>query len=126
MEYPEILTNDKREHSVEDTLFLQKVVDCHYQLQLPFREHHPSLPNNRFLPLQRLKLPKRKLVQNPEFQKDYNLFMQTLMDRGFAEKFPESELDRSDGKTWYLPHHDVYPMSKKKIRVVFDCSSRYQ
>jgi len=132
MEFPELLTNDKREHSVEDKLFLQKisssqkVVDGHYQLQLPFREQHPSLPDNRFLALKRLESLKKKLIHNPEFQEDYNLFMQTLIDRRFAEKVPESELDRSDGKTWYLPHHGVYHMTKKKIRVVFDCSSRYQ
>ena len=52
--------------------------------------------------------------------------MQILVDRRFAEKVPGSDLDRSDGKTWYLPHHGVYHMPKKKIKVVFDCSSCYQ
>jgi len=28
---------------------------------------------------------------------------------------------------WYLPHHGVYyPKNQKSIRVVFDCSARYQ
>ena len=131
MEFPELLTNDKREHSMEDKLFLQKVsssqkvVDGHYQFQLPFREQCPSLPDNKFLARQRLGSLKKKLTQNPEFQKDYNVFMQTLTDRGFAEKVPESELDRSDNKIWYLPHHGVYHPSKKKLRVVFDCSAQY-
>ena len=92
-------------------------MDGHYQFHPPFREHRLSLPNKSFLPLQRLKSSKTKFTQKPEFQKYYNLFMQTLMDRGFPEKVPESELERSDVKTWYLPHDGVYHMRKKKIRV---------
>ena len=50
--------------------------------------------------------------------------MQALLDDGHAEQVPESELQRADGKTWYLPHHGVYnPNKPSKIRVVFDCSA---
>jgi len=110
MEFHEILTNDTREHSVEDKLFLQMVSSITSKQQ--FSRSSAS------------KIAKKET--HTEFQKDYNTFIQSLMDKGFAEKVPESELDRLDGKTWYLPHHGVYHMTKKKIRVVFHCSSRYQ
>lgn len=42
------------------------------------------------------------------------------------EKVPEEELDRGDGKVWYIPHHRVYHPTKGKIRVVFDCGASYQ
>ncbi|KAI2643118.1 Translation initiation factor IF-2 [Labeo rohita] len=35
--------------------------------------------------------------------------------------------DGKEGETWYLPHHGVFhPKKADKLRVVFDCSARYQ
>ena len=30
-----------------------------------------------------------------------------------------------NGKCWYIPYHGVYNPNEPKIRVVFDCSSKY-
>ena len=29
-------------------------------------------------------------------------------------------------EVWYIPHHAVYHKRKKTLRVVFDCSSKFQ
>lgn len=37
-----------------------------------------------------------------------------------------AELERCDGRLWYIPHHGVYHPKKHKIRVVFDCGASFQ
>ena len=40
---------------------------------------------------------------------------------------PESLLDRSDGRVWYLPHHPIFhPDKPDKTRVVFDCAAKFR
>lgn len=36
---------------------------------------------------------------------------------------PEHQLERSDGKVWYIPHHGLYHPKKGSLRVVFDCGA---
>lgn len=51
--------------------------------------------------------------------------MQDIITRGDAEKVPVEELENQPA--WYIPHHGVYhPQKPGKIRVVFDCSARFQ
>ena len=133
LDFPEKIIDDRPENSAEDQKFIdivshsKKLVGGHYQLQLPFCESAPSLLNNSYLALQCLNCLKRKLKQTPDFHRDYQEFMQTLLDRGFSEVVPEYDLVRFDGKMWYLPHHGVYQPNKPgRIRVVFDCSSKCQ
>lgn len=51
--------------------------------------------------------------------------MNDLVNRGYAERVPEEDLERSDGRVWYIPHQSVYHPTKK-IRVVFDCRASFQ
>ena len=104
----------------------QRFTDGHYEFGLPFHEEKPNLPSNQFLALQRLKTLKKKLMSNPTFYEDYKKFMKVLLDLEYAEKVPNSEISRKDNKVWYLPHHGIYhPNKPKKIRVVFDCSAKF-
>ena len=53
--------------------------------------------------------------------------MSNVIQAGFAERVPPSELERKDGKAWYIPHHGVYhPKKPDKIRIVFDCSAEFK
>jgi hypothetical protein len=69
---------------------------------------------------------KRKLVGNDKFREDYQSFMEETLKKAYAEKVPDDELNRNDGRLWYIPHHGVYHPKKNKIRVVFDCSASYR
>lgn len=118
--------------SQEDLQFLNKLKcgikhkqDGHYEMPLPFKQDKPDIPNNMSCAVQRLKCLERKLKRDKQYCTDYINFMQDIITRGDAEKVPEEELNNHPA--WYIPHHGVYhPQKPGKIRVVFDCSARFQ
>lgn len=118
--------------SQEDLHFLAKLKqgikqkkDGHLELPLPFKKEKPILPNNKVCAEHRLQCLKRRFKKDGQYYKDYMTFMADVIARGDAEKVPEWEIGAQP--VWYIPHHGVYhPQKPGKIRVVFDCSARYQ
>lgn len=116
--------------SQEDIQFLQILNEGihyndygHLEMPLPFRER-PQLPNNKHLATVRLKYLKGKMDKNPKYKSDYVQFMVNVFNDGDAE---EVHATPEVGNTWYIPHHGVYhPRKPEKIRVVFDCSAKYE
>ncbi|KAI3358854.1 hypothetical protein L3Q82_015246, partial [Scortum barcoo] len=97
--------------------------DGHLEMPLPFKTR-PQLPENKRLALLRLNQLKRKFEKNPKFEDDYNKFMEGIFKDGDAE---EAESQPKAGNMWYIPHQGVYhPRKPGKIRVVFDCSAKYE
>ena len=131
-DFSELAYNEKQENSFEDKKFLHvmnssvKRKDGHYEIRLPFRQDNISLPNNRKVAEQRALSLARRLHKDEAFRKDYNGFMRDVLRKGHAERVPEEQLPRKDGRLWYIPHHGVYHKRKKTIRVVFDCTSSFQ
>ncbi|XP_026094281.1 uncharacterized protein LOC113066585 [Carassius auratus] len=124
--------NEEVSTSQEDLRFLAKlnegikqVQDGHYEMPLPFKGERPDLPNNKACAEHRLKSLEKRLKRDEQYQKDYMAFMKDIIARGDAERVPEMEL--SSQPAWYIPHHGVYnPQKPGKIRIVFDCSARFQ
>lgn len=118
--------------SQEDLRFLSKMEkgiklksDGHYEMPLPFKKERPNLPDNKICAIHRLKCLERKLRRSEQYYKDYKTFMDEIIARGDAERVPEEDIDKAPA--WYIPHHGVYhPQKPGKIRVVFDCSAKYQ
>lgn len=52
--------------------------------------------------------------------------MNDILKKGYAEKVPDKQLYRRDGRLWYIPHHGIYHKRKGNIRVVFDCTSTFR
>ena len=130
LDFPEVTLADKKEFSVEDKIFLDKVnstirlTDGHYEIGLPFREEHVHLPDNRKQAVQRLNSLSKILSKNKDLHCDYTNFMEKIISKGYAEVLPVADLSRHDGRVWYIPHHSVYHLRKPgKIRVVFDCAA---
>jgi hypothetical protein len=123
---------DTKQMSQDDMTFLQIVKegihqreDGYYEMPLPFRNGEPNLPNNRQAALHRAMGLKKQFVKRPRYQEHYTAFMREILQRGDAEKVPPDEVTSSNA--WYIPHHGVYhPKKPNKVRVVFDCSARYQ
>ncbi|KAK3086822.1 hypothetical protein FSP39_023974 [Pinctada imbricata] len=134
LEFPERASDDVRQNSEEDNMFLKQVEESichqdnrHYSIKLPFRDQSVRLPNNVQQGVQRLGSLKRKFQKSERFKTDYVNFMNKLFDKGYAEIIPKDHIDRNDGRVWFLPHHGIYPVKKPdKIRVVFDCSATYE
>ena len=95
----------------------------HLEMPLPFKVR-PHLPDNKKLASARLKHLKRKLDRDSKFKNDYVRFMEGVFKDGDAEKV---DIQPEPGKVWYIPHQGVYhPRKPDKIRVVFDCSAKYE
>ena len=126
-------TEDKLERthlSYEDIKFMDKMKesihknDGHYEMPLPFKQERPFLQNNKSVALQRLRHLRKKLEADGKYREHYFAFMKDIIAKGHAEKVPDSELD--EDCVWYLPHHGIYhPKKRDKIRVVFDCSAKF-
>lgn len=131
-DFPERACEERHEMSREDIQFINSVketvkkVDGHYSISLPLRSKSVTLPNNRTLVLQRAENLKRKLLKNKDFHIEYKTFMSDLLNKGYAVPVSQEQLDRNDGRVWYIPHHGVYHPQKRKLRVVFDCAASYQ
>ena len=131
-DFPENCLDEEPAMSREDLKFMNSVTNTvkhlngHYQISLPLRHSTICMPNNKKIVEQRLQLLKRKLKKDPAFFNDYYTFMNELFVKNYAEKVPDEERIRNDGKVWYIPHHGVYHPVKRKLRVVFDCGATYQ
>ncbi|XP_063058101.1 uncharacterized protein LOC134451526 [Engraulis encrasicolus] len=118
--------------SQDDVLFLTKLkdgikqkADGHFEMPLPFKGERPSLPSNKPCADQRLMCLKRRLKRDHGYFSDYVNFMNDLISQGDAEKVPEQEMSKVPA--WFIPHHGVYhPQKPGKIRIVFDCSAKFQ
>ncbi|XP_060753769.1 uncharacterized protein LOC132864368 [Neoarius graeffei] len=131
-DFPENAQGEQLEMSKEDQLFMDRVttstklVDGHYSIGLPLKNKDVKMPNNRAMTEQRALNMKKKLQRNQTFREEYVSFMNQVITKGYAVKVPDEELNRSDGKVWFIPHHAVYHPKKHKLRVVFDCGASYQ
>ena len=79
-----------------------------------------AMPNNKIKVLHRLKWVKKRMMKEEVFCNEYCQFMNKLFKAGYARKVPEKRLSE---RSWYIPHHGVYHPTKRKLRVVFDCSA---
>ena len=123
------VTNSVDEISIKGRKFLDKVEkntskkDYHYVVSLPFRDDRLVMLNNRVEAFRRLMFLKQIFLKDQTFFDDYKKFMDNLLVKGYSK---QSEVVLS-GKTWYIPHHDVYLPSKPgKVTVAFDCSAEFQ
>ncbi|KAJ8404510.1 hypothetical protein AAFF_G00337770 [Aldrovandia affinis] len=118
--------------SQEDQQFMQSVKKTttfengHYSIGLPLRNHKLPMPKNRCMAEQRLASLRRKFRKDPGFYEDYKCFMDNVIEKGYAVRVPDDQLNHADARVSYIPHHGVYHPKKRKIRVVFDCAASFQ
>ena len=124
---------DERGLSQDDIKFLNmveketRVVNGHYQIPLPFRHDDVILPNNKEQAAKRANWQKKKMLKDSKYRADYVTFVNDVIAKGYAQRVPSESLTPKPGKVWYLPHHGVYHSKKpEKIRIVFDCSAKFQ
>ena len=94
-----------------------------YVMPLPFKETMPHLPDNSGVAYYRLQSLKEKLLKDKDYYDDYCQFMTKLFQNNHAEIAPITTAHESNS-TWFLPHHGIYKAGTKKLRIVFDASSK--
>ena len=104
------------------TAELKQLSNKHYKIPMPCRENVIKLDHNAPPAQQRLLFLKRKYERDTLYKAEYTAFMNDMISQGFCERVPVEEISNP---SWYIPHHGVFHRVKKKIRVVFDCSAKY-
>src|SRR5215469_17527878 len=90
-----------------------------FVLPLPFKnETIMSDLNNRNQALSRDISLKNKLIKNEEYFLKYKDFMKDMLDKNYAERVPQTELQNCP--KFHLVHHAIKHPKKQKIRIVFD------
>ena len=133
-EFEEHLADTNTCMSLEDKQFMKlmdgsiiKDKDGHYKTCLPFKDRSVMMPNNQAQALAYAERLKKRLRKNRQLHQQYSKFMADLEEKKYAEKVPAKEVDRNDGRVWYIPHHDVHNIHKPdKVRIVFNCPVRFR
>ena len=94
--------------------------DDHYQLPLLWRDDSCVLPDSKDVALKRLKGLKKRLQRDELLHKAYTEQMDATLNKGYAEKVPDEEIN-CNRRHWYIPHHPV--VTPKKTRIVYDCAA---
>ena len=106
---------------MESATVMTCITRCHC-----FKYASIQLPNNKPATEQRLASLKRKLQNDNKYRADYVTFMNSVIEKGYAERVEQEEPPAKEERVWYIPHHGVHhPPKPGKIRVVFNCSAKY-
>jgi hypothetical protein len=95
----------------------------HYEVKIPLKPNSDQLRSNENLARQRLGYLQTKLLRDKSLHQQYTNYVKDMLNQGYCEVTPTSEENKI---AWFLPHHPVLSDSKPgKIRIVYDCSSKY-
>ena len=96
-----------------------------YEVSLPWKEHHPPLPDHYDLCCKRFTKLFKRLRQTPSLLTDYNTVIKDQVSKGIVEVVTQPS-PAVNGRVHYLPHHGVVRQDKatSKLRIVYDASAR--
>ena len=96
-----------------------------YKVSLPWKEHHPLLPDHYDLCHKRLANLLKRLRQTPQLLSDYNTIIQDQLNDGIVEAVTQTS-PAANRRIHYLPHHGVVRQDKatSKLRIVYDASAK--
>ena len=99
--------------------------DGRYEVALPWKDPHPTLPDNYQLSLKRLQGLLRRLQHDQGVLQEYNAIIQNQIQQGIVEVVEHHDHSENE-KIHYLPHHAVIRQDKEtsKLRIVYDASAR--
>ncbi|XP_070548363.1 uncharacterized protein [Ptychodera flava] len=101
--------------------------DGHYYLDIPFTDSTSRLPNNWKLSERRLQSLGKRLAKDKELHQKYKQGIHELIDKGYAERVSQDQINQQEGYEWYLPHHNVvHPDKPDKFQIVFYCTAEYE
>ncbi|XGW02981.1 hypothetical protein V3C99_014742, partial [Haemonchus contortus] len=98
-----------------------------YYVHLPWKVHHPPLPDNRALAFKRLLNVWTSLKNNEQLLNQYNEVFRDQLKQGIVELVGDND-SREGIQVHYIPHQPVLTPQKEttKLRIVFDASAHYK
>lgn len=57
------------------------------------------------------------MERNEKFKQEYMQFLDDVISQRFAEMVPQDELCADEDYVFYIPHHGVYCLQKKELRL---------
>ena len=78
--------------------------DGRCEVQLPWKQKHPLLPDNCELSQKRLNGLLKRLRQNPQILRQYDTVLRDQINKGIKEVVREADAPE-DRAVHYLPHH---------------------
>ena len=101
-----------------------QLVDGRWEIPIPWKDD-AKLRNNIVVAKSRLSSVSHSLRKKGLLD-GYDQEVDKLLSSGFAERVSLDEVNKSEN-VWYLPHHAVLnPKKPDKIRLVFDCSAKFE
>ena len=95
-----------------------------YKAKLPFKKHHPTIPDNHAVSVRRLGRLLHRLQEQPPLLAEYDSIIQDQIKKGVVEPVNPQVIPKA-GSVHYLPHRDVLRTDKNttKVRVVYDAQT---
>ena len=70
---------------------------------------------------------KRRFQNDQELFEKYKTSIYEYIEKGYAARFPQDEVNAGHDIIFYLPYYAVFhPYKPAKVRVVFDCAAKFQ
>ena len=116
---------DQEQQSVHDDFGATiQFVGGRYEVQLPWKEDRPTLPDHYQLCVKRLHSLGNRLKQDPAILREYDATIRGQIQQGIVE--PVKPIDEELDLVHYLPHHAVVRQDKvtTKVCIVYDASAR--
>lgn len=102
-----------------------RLVDGHFEVALPWRDHLKRCPDSREMAMCRLRGLRKRFQRDPNLFERYTAVIKSNVKKGYATVVPDEQLLPSFMPRWYIPHHAVINSKKpEKLRVVFDCAAK--
>ena len=97
--------------------------DGRYEMSLPWKDGHLTLPDNYSLTCIRLGSTLRRLKRTPEILREYDKVIRDQEERGIIEAVNAA---LTTDNIHYLPHREIIRTDKQttKLRIVFDASAK--
>lgn len=97
----------------------------HYEVGLLWKTDFPVLPNSLGTAIKRLQCLQRKSKGDPRLLEIMQQQIESLVEKGYAERLPLEALKQQGDKIWYLPTFIVKnPQKPNKIRLVWDAAAK--
>ncbi|XP_066916601.1 uncharacterized protein [Clytia hemisphaerica] len=104
-----------------------KIIDNRMEVDLLWKEDHPTMPFNRDYAMQRLNSLEKRLAKDTTLARMYDTAIREFIDLGHARILTDSEVKSRSDVTNYIPHHGVtHPNKPGKVRVVFDAAAKFK